>query len=211
MEGSYVKIYDLAKPYLSTRDNDIHTKISYSFARRLCDAEKGNECVVLPAIILHDVGWIKIPEELHPRAFGPGPRDTELNRIHEVEGAKIARKILEVVKYSPDLTEEIVEIVLGHDSRKEPVSINDAIVKDADKLWRFSDYGFEVDVRRFKLDPAGYVAWLEDQIESWFITQAGKAVARKDLSLREQKFGKKKDREKGALPMAADLAKNHQS
>ena len=40
---------------------------------------------------------------------------------------------------------------------------------------------------------AGYVAWLEDQIESWFLTQAGKSVARKDLSLIEQKFGKKKD------------------
>lgn len=93
--------------------------------------------MVLPAVILHDVGWHSVPEHLHLKAFGPGPTDCEINRIHEAEGAKLARQVLEEVGYNPDLLEEIVEIVGGHDSRREALALNDAIVKDSDKLWRF--------------------------------------------------------------------------
>ena len=33
---------------------------------------------------------------------------------------------------------EILRIIGGHDSRKEPISLNDKVVKDADKLSRYS-------------------------------------------------------------------------
>ena len=192
MKGIYLKIYTLAKSYLATRDNDIHTRVCYPFAQRLCESEGGDERVVLPAIILHDVGWIRIPAELHTKAFGPGPRDTELNRVHETEGAKIAGEILADIEYDPGLIDEIVEIVLGHDSRESPLSRNDAIVKDADKLWRFSEIGFDVSVRRFKLDPSWFVVWLNDQVDGWFLTDTGRHIAIEEHALRARKWAKKK-------------------
>ena len=183
MEHTHPEIYKLAHPYLQTRDNELHTRISYSFALRLLDAEGGDPEVVLPAVMLHDVGWKTVPEDLHLKAFGPGENDMEINRRHEVEGARIAREILEAVRYDPKLTDEIVEIILGHDSRLQPLSLNDAIVKDSDKLWRFSSEGLEVDPKRFGLDPGVHTVWLGHQIEKWFITETGKRLARDEQRL----------------------------
>lgn len=189
MEHKHPQIYELAHPYLQTRDNELHTRISYSFAVRLLNAEGGDPEVVLPAIMLHDVGWKTVPEDLHLKAFGPGNNDMEINRRHEVEGARIAREILEAIRYDPTLTDEIVEIILGHDSRVQPLSLNDAIVKDSDKLWRFSAEALKVDPVRFGIDPAVHIVWLGHQIEKWLITDTGKQLALEEQRLRALSLG----------------------
>ena len=189
MKGIYLKIFNLAGPYLDTRDNDIHTRIAYSFALKLLEAEGGDERVVIPAVLLHDLGWKMVPEELQLKAFGPGKNDLEINRIHEVEGAKIARGILESVNYDPDLIEEIVTIISGHDSRREALSLNDAIVKDSDKLWRFSKEALELDPKRFGIEPAVHAEWLKHQINGWFFTETAKKLAREEQRLRAMSHG----------------------
>ena len=193
MYSKFEKIYQLAKLFLDTRDNDIHTRIAYSFACRLLEAEGGNEDVVLPAILLHDVGWKSVPEELHLKAFGPGENDMIINRVHEVEGAKTAKRILEEVNHDPYLTEEIVAIILEHDSRREALSVNDAIVKDSDKLWRFSKEALEIDPNRFGIPPAIHAKWLKLQIEDWFLTETAKKIAREEQRLRALSFGIQSD------------------
>ena len=135
----YERIWELARPYLKTRKNDIHTEISTDFAQQLLAQEGGEEDIVIPAIILHDVGWKKVPEDVQLKAFGPNASMPEWNRVHEVEGARIAGDILRKVNYPEDKIPEIQEIIKGHDSRKEPISHNDSVVKDADKLWRYTE------------------------------------------------------------------------
>jgi hypothetical protein len=184
MEGIYGKIYRLAGPYLDTRENDLHTRIAYSFALKLLEAEGGDEKIVIPAVLLHDVGWKTVPEELQLKAFGPGRNDLEINRIHEVEGAKIARELLQRAEYDPELVDQIVEIILEHDSRHEAISLNDALVKDSDKLWRFSREAIVVDPRRFGVDSLVHVVWLGRQIEGWFLTATGKNMALAEQKLR---------------------------
>ena len=169
-------IYELAKPYLTTRKNDIHVEISQAFARRLLEAEAGDPEVVLPAIICHDVGWIRVPEDLQLKAFGPG-FDPDLRRIHEVEGVKLAREILRQVRYSPVKTDEILAIIDGHDSRLVAISESDKIVKDADKLFRFTETGLAIDSERFRVERDWYVQWIKDQIEPWFFTRTGARLA----------------------------------
>ena len=92
MEAVFESIWQLANPYLNTRKNDIHTKISTELAFELLKREDGDSTIVIPAIILHDVGWKKVPEHLHLKAFGPKATSPELNRIHEKEGLKIAEE-----------------------------------------------------------------------------------------------------------------------
>ena len=145
----FKEIWKLAKSYLNTRQNDIHTEISVQMACQLLEREGGDEDIVIPAIILHDVGWIRAPEAMQLKAFGPTAVNPELNRTHEIEGACIAEEILKQVKYDQTKTEQILEIIEGHDSRGEPLSLNDMIVKDADKLWRYTKSGLEIDVKRF--------------------------------------------------------------
>jgi len=185
----YDHIYDRARPFLDIRDNDIHTRVAYSFALRLLREEPGDESVVLPAIILHDVGWKSLPGELHLKAFGPGSIDTTLNRVHEVEGAKLARQILEDLNYDKNLTEEIVSIIEAHDSRKHPLSINDAIVKDSDKLWRLSAEALEIDPRRFNIKPEVHTTWLGQQIDTWFLTNTARRIAIEENRQRAMSLG----------------------
>ena len=189
MAYRHPEIYRLAKPYLQTRDNELHMRISYEFALKLLDAEGGDPEVVLPAIMLHDIGWKTIPEDLQLKAFGPRNVDWDINRRHEVEGARMAREILEQVRYDPVLTDEIVEIVLGHDSRKKPLSLNDAVVKDADKLWRFSKEALKVDPQRFGIDAGVHTIWLGNQIDRWFITETGRRLAIEEHRQRALSFG----------------------
>jgi HD superfamily phosphodiesterase len=189
IEGIYLRIFESALPFLDTRDNEKHTRVAYSFALKLLEAEGGKAEVVLPAILLHDLGWKSIPPDLHVKAFGPGRRDMDLNRIHEVEGAKIAGRILEEIDYPPELIDEIAEIILGHDSGLEALSLNDAVVKDADKLWRFSKEALEVDPKRFGIHPAVHAEWLKHQIDGWFLTETGKKLAREEHRMRALTYG----------------------
>ena len=177
MDKRYPEIYRLAKPLLDTRSNELHTRIAFSFAERLLEIEGGDPDVTLPAVLLHDIGWKSVPEELHLKAFGPHDNDLEIQRIHEVEGSKKAREILERVGYDPALIDEIAEIILGHDSRVAPLSLNDAIVKDSDRLWRYSAEALAIDPIRFQVDPVKHLQWLKDQIDEWFYTDNAKKIA----------------------------------
>ena len=189
MKPVFEKIRQLSKPFLQTRHNDVHTEISTQYAFELLKREGGDEQIVIPAIILHDTGWMRVPAELHLKAFGPNATEPELNRLHEVEGVKIAEKILQKLKYDTPKIIKILEIIDGHDSRTEPVSLEDMIVKDADKLWRFSKSGFYIDVERFGESHEKGLERLRSNISGWFFTVTAKEVAAEKLSRREKEKG----------------------
>jgi len=150
------------------------------------EAEGGNERIVIPAIILHDVGWQKVPEELHLKAFGPKATLPEITRVHETEGVKIAKGILDEVNYDAEATTRILEIIDGHDTRKQAISLNDEIVKDADKLWRYSKKGFYIDIERFGETYTQGLDRLRKDLPDYFFTDTASTLARKELQKRER-------------------------
>jgi HD superfamily phosphodiesterase len=192
MKAIFDEIWRRAKPYLNTRKNDIHTEISVRFAEMLLEKEGGDENVVMPAIILHDVGWIKVPEDEQHKGFGPEIQSPSVVKKHELEGVEMAKGILEAVDYDKEKIAEILEIIEGHDSRKEADSINESIVKDADKLWRFSREGFTIDCDRFNLKPMERVKKKDLDIDRIFFTASAKQMARKEIKerLKESKSAK---------------------
>lgn len=174
----YIKrLFKMAAPYLTVRENQRHTEICYDYALKLLEHLGGRREIVLPAVILHDVGWSAIPSNLHLRAFGPGDIDLELRRVHEVEGAKIARKILEKIPLKKEDCLEICRIIENHDSGDNPLSLEEKIVKDADKLSRYSQEIFAIDVIRFGLEPRKIWERLSNFLEEWFFTNYGKKLA----------------------------------
>lgn len=190
MRRTCADIFDLAAPYLNTRSNDIHTSISFQLALRLLgDYPEADKAVVLPAIILHDVGWKMIPEDEQLSAFGPNMTNVDLRRQHEQEGARIARGILTELNYDSKMVEEIIAIIDGHDSRDAPLSLNDKLVKDADKLWRFTPEGVAIDHRRFCFERKDYLVWLEKQIDGWMNTPEARQIARQKLASAELVVG----------------------
>ena len=184
MRPIFDEIWRRAKPYLNTRMNDIHTEISIGFAEVLLKKEGGDEEIVMPAIILHDVGWIRVPEDEQHKGFGPEIQSLRVVKKHELEGVEIARGILEAVDYDKDKIAEILEIIAGHDSRKEADSVNESIVKDADKLWRFSREGFTIDCDRFDLKPMERVKKKDLDIDRILFTASAKQIARKEIKKR---------------------------
>jgi HD superfamily phosphodiesterase len=189
IKRTYQKIFEKAKPFLQTRKNLIHTRIALHYALKLLQSEEGDENVVIPAVLLHDVGWKTIPETLHLTAFGPNSSNPRLTRGHEVKGAKIAEAILKKFHYPPRKIEEICHIIRGHDTRKRPISRSDRIVKDADKLWRYSRTGIAIDLGRFRVPRRAYLIFLEGIIDQWFLTATAKEIAKKEIRLRKQEKG----------------------
>ncbi|WP_169079205.1 HD domain-containing protein [Microcella alkalica] len=138
-------IWERAREHLAVRNNDTHTLYAYGLARALVERVPGaDERVVLPAILLHDTGWSTVPDELILEAIAPGGGRPDLVRQHEVEGARIAREVLGDLGHPADVIERVVAIIDGHDSRLEALSVDDACVKDADKLWRVTPHGIGI-------------------------------------------------------------------
>ncbi len=186
MKAIYQKIFDRAKPLLRTRKNLIHTQIALRYAQKLLRTVEADDEIVVPAILLHDVGWKAVPEPLQLTAFGPSRSNPQAARLHEVEGEKMARKILEGLHYPSEKVEEICQIIGGHDSRKTSISRSDRIVKDADKLFRYSRKGMAIDVNRFRTRRQNYLGYLERHIEKWFFLPASRQLAREELARRRR-------------------------
>ncbi len=177
----YEEILKQAEPFLHTRKNLLHTRMSLRYTFRLLKEETGDEEVVIPAVLLQDGGWSAIFEHLHLTAFGTNLSNPQWARVHERKGAKIARTILETIHYPSNKIEQICRIIRGHDSRKRPISSSDRIVKDADKLWRYSSKGVAVDTDRFKISRHEWLDDLEKQIDCWFFTATAKKIARQEM------------------------------
>lgn len=190
MKETHYPVYLRAREYWNTRFNDFHMPLAYLHGCELLLAYPAADAdVVIPAIFLHDVGWKLIPEEDQGRAYGPAMEDESLRRHHEIEGARIADEILSAVNYDPSKREMIVRIIDGHDSRLESLSEEDSLVKDADKLWRFTLVGVDIHHRQFGKPLSEYVPWLGCQVDRWFFTQRGRQMAREELAKVEHALG----------------------
>jgi HD superfamily phosphodiesterase len=180
VEDVYEAIYALAEPYWQTRSNEIHVPQSYGFARELIAAcPEAEEEIVLPAVLLHDIGYALVPEETHTQGLADGPADwnPDITRMHETLGAQLAGELLAQVGYDPERTKRIQEIVDGHDSRVDALSIEDAVVKDADKAWRYSESAAQICPSWFGLSADDYLDYVESKLGAWFLTDAGRELA----------------------------------
>ena len=187
LTATEARIFELAQPYLQVRDNERHTRNSLVFGAGLLDNYGAQRSVVVPALILHDVGWSRLTKEMISRGWGPHP-DAGLLALHEKEGAKIASHILEEIGYDPAMTREITAIIDGHDTRTSSLSLNDRVVKDADKLTRYGD-GFWFIVRELSIPEKHLVTRLEQMIDQWFFLDLSRDTARAELSRRRLEEG----------------------
>lgn len=178
-----IPLWQDAKPFLDVRSNDVHTLVSYRIARALLAEHDGvDAAVVLPAILLHDVGWKKIDPSLLSDAVGPNATRPDLVRAHEVYGVEIAGDILR--RHQPDGVDldAVLAIIDRHDTLKEATSPEDALVKDADKAWRFSPHGVTTISGWFGFETDETLAMLEDFVMPTMLTDAGRIMARALLS-----------------------------
>ena len=181
------ELFGLAEPYLKARDDTLHTRVAHKFALDLLEKEAGEKKIVEPAVILHDVGWSQLKPEEIKVAFGvhaKGEKAKKLNRIHELEGARIAREILTKLGYDRRSTDKIARIIERHDSGKNPQTIEEKLVKDADRLWRFSKIGYDHEMKRQNINHEVRYHFLSRNMGNWFFTKTAKELA--DTELQER-------------------------
>jgi hypothetical protein len=186
MDAMDKRIYELAKPYLTVRENDIHTRVAFDLALELLRRVGGDRRVVAPAIILHDVGWFNVPTHLLEQWRAEAADNDLITRIHEEDGVKIAEGILEEVGYDSSLVSEILRIIDSHDTGGDPQSVDEEIVRAADVLWRYSKDGFGVMVKMFRSTPAETLERLESGLDEWFFIPVSRQMAKDSLEERKQ-------------------------
>jgi len=177
-------IWKSVVPETRTRGNDIHLPISLAYAERLCAAYPQAEALLVRvAILLHDTGWGRVDESrIISEGFSGDWRKAQIRYEHEKLGCEIAREVLPPLGYGAEFVEEVVKIIDGHDTRKEAHSLEDALMRDADRLWRFDHAGIALASGWFGMDPATYCDRLAAEIVPELLTEAGIAMAQAELA-----------------------------
>ena len=171
-----------------TRANDIHLPISFAFAERLCAAYPDADAqVVRIAILLHDTGWARVEDEsrIMTEGFTGEWRTSDVRYEHERHGCDIAREVLPRLGYDDSLVTRVTDIIDGHDTRPESHSIEDSLVRDADRLWRFTTTGIAIASTWFTLSPGEYCARLKTEIIPELMTDAAVEMAEAELARSE--------------------------
>lgn len=172
------------EPESRTRSNDIHLPTSTAYAQRLCDAyPQADRELVLVTIILHDTGWAHVDESrIISEGFQGDWRKAAIRYEHEAKGCAVARRVLPGLGYGEEFIERVCEIIDGHDTRQVAFSLEDALVRDADRLWRFDITGVCVSSSWFGMNPATYTDRLDREILPELITGAAVQMAGTDLA-----------------------------
>ena len=133
-------IWNAALPYQDKRNDKGHAEFVTYFALKLTELLNGNRKITIPGAILHDVGWSQLTKsELKGFYSSIGTnKELKLRKKHQEEGVKLVKDLLTKCEYPRKLIKEILEIISQHDTRKGFYSNEDGIVRDSDKLWRFT-------------------------------------------------------------------------
>ena len=98
------------------------------------------------------------------KGFGPNMMQSDVRFLHEREGVRMSREVLELTNWPEPVIAAVGDIIDGHDTRPHARSLNDRLVRDADKLWRFTVTGVAVASDWFRLTPRQYADRLEQQV-----------------------------------------------
>lgn len=180
----YEAVWRASLPYMRARKNDVHIPFTYRCAEQLLPHfPEADREVVLVAILMHDLGWAVVDQKaIYEEGFGENHLESDIKREHEVEGAKLARDLLPPLGFDPGTVERVAEIIDGHDTRMEALSLEDQLVKDADKLWRFTPTGVSIVCDWFKITPAEYASRLESRVIAKLFTDPAREIARASLA-----------------------------
>lgn len=179
----YDDVWRASEPYMRARKNDIHIPISFAWAMRLLEVyPEADQDICLLAILLHDIGWYSIDMK---RIVNEGfrtdnPLQSDVRYLHEVEGVRLGTEVLQKTGWPQSVIDAVCEIIDGHDTRPDPKSLNDRVVRDADKLWRFDVTGITVASEWFGVTPTAYADRLAGEIHK-LETDQGRAWAEESL------------------------------
>jgi hypothetical protein len=185
MDKKFKKIWDLALPYLKKgkRKNFVlHTEGVVRAMELLTKKEGGDRNILIPAAIVHDVGWSDIPIKLQ-KSKKEAERLTAM-KLHIKYAPAIIQKILKKVGYSQKNIKKISDIVAAHKFCK-PKNFEKRLLIDADTLTEFFKEQFYDDIKSYGVSPReGY----EYRIKNKFYTQTANEIFEKEMKSRKKEI-----------------------
>lgn len=190
MKAIYKDLLEKAVPFLKKgkkKDFVLHTKWVIKSMEMLLIKEKGEMDLLLPASILHDVGWAKVPLKIQK----------DKNRIivkkalelHLKYNPPITRKILNSLGYDKNKIEKIIEIILAH-KFQDPKDLNKRLLIDADTLSDIFSEPFYEDVRQYRITPKENYDFRK---ENKFYTKTAKFIFNRELNKRRKEIKNKRN------------------
>lgn len=160
MKEIYVKMWQLARPcYEQGRLMDIdHIEWMIQEALFVCEIEHIDDTLLLPLVILHDVGYSEISEG---NSFHQDTRNA-----HMQAGEKIGERLLQEIHYDINI-EKILYYISVHDNwalGKHKLYQNDRILgvfNDLDYTWMATPQGFPAVRKIMNKSPEEMLEFLE--------------------------------------------------
>lgn len=180
----YDPVWRACTPYMRARKNDVHIPLSFDWCVKLLGHfPEADVDVCLLAILCHDIGWYAIDMEtiLEQGFRSENILTSDVRYRHEAEGVRLATEVLQATGWSASVIAQVCEIIDGHDTRAEPRHLNDRIVRDSDKLWRYEVTGTAVGCDWFGETPAQNCL-RNAAILPKFETEPGRAMAEAALA-----------------------------
>jgi len=149
----YQNIWESALPYLKKGINKnfiIHTEGVVKAMELILKKEKGNPDILIPAAMLHDVGWANVPKK-YQRAKKKADWQHGI-KLHIELAPEIIKKILCLANYKAFQVDEIIEIVQAHKFCR-PRKLSKKILIDADQLSDSFKEQFYSDVKAYNSTP----------------------------------------------------------
>lgn len=120
----------------------VHIEWFMEIATMVCDKEKLDDTILLPLVILHDVGYSRVKDVAEKNYY-----QLDIRRFHMDEGKKITEEILRAVAYPEEKIKIIADYVGVHDNwafGEVDRFTNNPILgtfKDLDYLWIYTGKG----------------------------------------------------------------------
>lgn len=183
MKPKFEKVWELAVPYLKQgimKDFILHTQNVVKSMELLIAGEGGDEDILIPAAILHDVGWSKVAPELQTNS------DLEIKRQgqrqHVIFAGDIIQEILGKLDYGRKRIDRIVEIVKAH-KFTDPAEKEKQTLIDADNLSDVWKDQFDSDVKAYNSTPEQVY---EFRTRNEYYSETAKNIAAKEMAERKR-------------------------
>lgn len=187
-DKTYKKIWELAMPYLqqgTMKDFVVHTNNVVKAMELLISGEGGEENILIPAAILHDVGFSKVAKDLQTNAEMSKKREAQ--RQHLVFAKEIIEEILNRIGYNRRDITKVIDIVSAH-KFSDPKELDKRMLIDADNLSDTFKDQFVADAKSYG---CSFKQLYKYRTENKYYTQTAQKIADENMKQRHKEISDK--------------------
>jgi len=174
-------IWEKVEPLLLSgkqKDYLLHSRIVERAMKEIISGEGGQSDILIPAAILHDVGWSEVLPDLQ---LAEDEANKHRALVEHIEKAPpIIRKILSELGYDKDIIQKIIDLVIAH-KFTDPKEKDKQMLIDADTLSDTYKESFYSDVKSY--NSTSRKNW-EFRSKNTFYTKTAREIFEKQLNER---------------------------